>query len=71
MTKNKSPYKDYNGNDIYEGDDIMHPDLTVGTVVTTDDEKPEDKWRVDYKDGSPLSRLCLQVGDKGRAKVIL
>ncbi len=63
----KAPWPDYAGNEIHEGDRIQHPSGEVGVVVhLADEHEPEDQWRVDYGDGT-LSRLCLQVGDKGRA----
>jgi hypothetical protein len=64
----KAPWKDYEGNDIHEGDIIVHPSGETGTVVITDKESDGDKWRVDYGDAI-LSRLCLQIGDKGKAVV--
>jgi hypothetical protein len=66
---NKAPWTDYNGQDINEGDTIQHPSGERGRVVFLVNEKdPGDQWRVDYGDGS-LSRLCLQIGDKGQAIV--
>lgn len=66
FTKLKSHIKDYNGNDIYEGDKIIHPSGQTATVKYLDNDI--DNWRVDYGDGV-LSRLSLQVGDKGMATV--
>ncbi len=65
----KAPWRDFRGNDIHEGDVITHPSGERGVVVFLADERdPADQWRVDY--GSAyLSRLCLQVGDKGQAVV--
>lgn len=66
---NKAPWPDYHGNEIHEGDVILHPTGERGVVVFLKDEHdPGDQWRVHYDDG-PLSRLCLQIGDKGRARV--
>lgn len=40
-----------------------------GTVVFfPNEEHPGDQWRVDYGTGY-VSRLCLQIGDKGRGVV--
>lgn len=64
---NKAPWKDFRGADIFAGDFIVHPDGMTGLVVFfADREEPSDQWLVDYGNGS-LSRLCLQIGDKGRA----
>jgi hypothetical protein len=60
----KAPWQDYKGNDIFEGDIVEHFDGDCGLVVCVDGEDP---WRVKYATG--LSRLQLQVGDKGRAVV--
>lgn len=66
---NIAPWKDFQGQEIPEGCTIKHPSGQTGTVVY----KPErqalnDQWLVDYGNGVE-SRLCLQVGDKGRAVV--
>jgi hypothetical protein len=67
---NKAPWPDFAGNDIHDGDTIEHPSGERGTVVLLAQESdPGDQWRVDYGD-APLSRLCLQVGDKGCAVVV-
>lgn len=66
----KAPWRDYAGNDIYEGDTVRHPSGEQGVVVVWPDEsEPSDQWRVRYDDGVVL-RLCLQVGDKGCAEVV-
>jgi hypothetical protein len=67
---NKAPWKDFSGGDIYEGDVIAHPTGERGKVIFYQNVEPEDAWRVDYKDGGPVSRLCLQIGDKGQAVVV-
>lgn len=68
---NKAPWKDFGGADIYEGDVIAHPSGERGKVIFRSNETdPADQWRVDYGDGSPVSRLILQVGEKGQAAVI-
>jgi hypothetical protein len=65
----KAPWPDFTGHDIHEGDTIEHPSGERGTVVFLAHEAdPGDQWRVDYGGGN-LSRLCLQIGDKGRAVV--
>jgi hypothetical protein len=66
---NKAPWTDFAGQGIHEGDMIEHPSGERGAVVFLPNEtSPGDQWRVDYGDGY-ISRLCLQIGDKGRAVV--
>lgn len=67
---NKAPWKDFSGADIHENDVIVHPTGERGTVIFFP-EFPDagDQWRVLYTDGGPVSRLCLQIGDKGQAVV--
>lgn len=66
---NQAPWPDYAGNPIHEGDVIVHPSGESGKVTFLEEyTKPSDQWRVDY--GTPhVSRLCLQIGDKGMAVV--
>lgn len=64
---NKAPWKDFNGEEIYEGSVIAHPSGQRGTIVYKPEREAEsDQWLVDYGTGYE-SRLCLQIGDKGRA----
>ena len=64
---NTAPWHDYAGREIRDRDTIRHPSGERGIVMYLPDEAgAEDQWRVDYGDGA-MSRLCLQVGDKGRA----
>ncbi len=67
----QAPWNDYAGNPIYESSTIKHPSGQSGVVIFVDDDdiSESDKWLVDYDDGESLSRLCLQVGDKGMAEV--
>jgi hypothetical protein len=66
---NKAPWTDFAGHDIHEGDTIEHPSGERGRVVFLAQENdPSDQWRVDYGEAG-LSRLCLQIGDKGKAVV--
>lgn len=66
----RAPWKDFAGNDIFEGDTIIHPSGESGVVrYRQADCYVQDRWRVDYGDGR-LSRLCLQIGDRGRAQVV-
>ncbi len=69
-TRYRAPWPDFAGQPIYEGDVIQHPESgEAGRVVFLPNEAdPSDAWRVDYGTGT-LSRLCLQIGDKGRAVV--
>jgi len=68
--KRIAPWEDFNGNEIVEDCEIIHPTGDRGRVYfVPDGEVEEDQWVVDYGEGA-LSRLCLQVGDKGRALVI-
>lgn len=66
-----APWPDFEGNPIREGDTIRHPtDGATGTVIRLPDQTDHgDAWRVLYRDGE-LSRLCLQVGEKGQAVVV-
>lgn len=67
----KAPWADFAGNDIYEGDTIKHPAGGEGVVVFWPQEShSSDQWRVKYPHAGH-GRLCLQVGDKGRASVVL
>jgi len=65
-----APWPDFAGNTICEGDVILHPSGERGLVVLLDTGEPSDRWRVDYGSGD-LSRLCLQIGEKGQAVVTL
>lgn len=65
-----APWPDANGREIRRGDVIRHPDGKLGIVVLEhEQESPHDAWRVDYGDGV-LSRLSLQINDKGQAVVV-
>ncbi|WP_186112066.1 hypothetical protein [Burkholderia gladioli] len=65
----QAPWKDFDGNPIYEGSVIEHPSGECGTIVFLEgQEDANDSWRVNYGDGH-LVRLCLQIGDKGQARV--
>lgn len=66
----KAPWPDFAGYDIREGDILEHPDGARGTVVfLASAAEPSDQWRVVYGDGT-YTRLCLQIGEKGRAVVV-
>lgn len=69
MNKLKAPWTDYDGNLIYEGDIIKHPNGDMGKVIFFPNEShPQDAWRVDY--GDDILRLGLQIGYRGMAIVI-
>ena len=73
--RKKAPWKDFAGNDIFDGSRIIHLDGTIGKVVFISDsfaigKSDNDRWKVNYHDGSPLSALSLQIGDKGKAVVM-
>lgn len=70
----KAPWPDFAGTDIHHGDTIRHPSGQEGRVEWEPGEQdPGDQWYVIYTDGPEegnISRLCLQIGDKGQAVVI-
>lgn len=70
--KRKAPWTDFEGSSIHEGDLIVHPSGESGLVCFLPNESdPVDQWRVSYAgQKGPLSRLSLQIGDKGRAVVM-
>lgn len=65
-----APWPDFAGNPIHDRDRIRHPDGTTGTVLHLPAiGQGGEAWRVVYEHGD-ISRLSLQIGDKGRAVVI-
>lgn len=65
-----APWPDFAGNEIHEGDTIIRPSGECGVVVKVENQPSvSDEWRVDYGLGH-LSRLCLQLGDRGKAVVV-
>ena len=66
MSREITPFKDFKGNNIFNGDTIQHPDGTKGKVFYK--EGAEYPWKVDY--GDEVLTLSLQIGDKGRAVVV-
>jgi len=63
-----APWPNFAGNVIHEGDLLRHPSGEQGCVVFLADEREaSDQWRVEYDELKYLSRLCLQIGDKGQA----
>lgn len=70
--RNKAPWRDYEGNDIFEGDTIRHPRSgQTGVVIFMADRQTEhDQWLVKYDYFGIESRLFLQVNETGRASVV-
>lgn len=67
----RAPWTDFAGQQIYEGDTIIHPAGERGVVkFLSEHGNAADQWRVDYGNGE-LSRLMLQIGDKGQAVVLV
>jgi hypothetical protein len=61
------PWKDFAGNELREGDKIIHPSGESGLIkFDAKSNLKTDSWWVFYSNGD-FSRLCLQIGDKGRA----
>lgn len=66
----KAPWKDKEGNEIFESSIIVHPSGETGRVFfDVSKENPDDAWLVKYTNDTVPSRLCLQIGDKGEATV--
>lgn len=64
----RAPWPDFLGQPIYHGDRMSHPDGNefIAIRLGTDD----DSWRAVYGEDGAISRLSLQVGDKGQAFVV-
>lgn len=69
-----APWPDFAGQPIHEGDTIEHPVSGQRGVVLywPHEREVSDRWRVIYEDGpvGVVSRLGLQIGDKGQARVV-
>jgi len=64
-----APWKDFEGNNIYDGDNLVHPSGQRGLVMFKPGrDGSANQWVVDYGGGIE-SRLCLQVGDRGMGVV--
>lgn len=63
-----APWPDFAGNEIAEGDFLIHPDGKKGCVVFEQSGAHEgvNRWRMVYEDGVSLW-LGNQIGDKGQA----
>lgn len=69
-TYKSAPWTDYSGYPIFENDLIQHPSGEIALVIFLESENEQyNQWRTKYSDCS-LSRLCLQIGDKGQAIVV-
>lgn len=63
----RAPWPDHLGQPIHHGDRLSHPNGHEFTAVRLNGHAQEtDAWRAIYDDCS-VSRLCLQIGDKGQA----
>lgn len=62
-SKKIAPYMDYNGNELREGDYIMHSSGEEGRIFINNNNND---WKVRYFDDTVLN-LALQIGWKGRA----
>ncbi len=66
-----APWPDFNGNPIHHGDRMWHPvsGQTFTAVRLRGIPDPGNAWRAIYDSEDPVgvSRLCLQIGDKGMA----
>lgn len=67
--KRRSPFNDYYGDTLFEGDFICHPNGEVGRIVFDSSRADiHSQWRVDYYyHGEPTLALFLQVDERGRA----
>lgn len=63
-----APWTDFAGNEIAEGDFLIHPDGKKGCVMFEQSGAYEgvNRWRMVYEDGESLW-LGNQIGDKGQA----
>lgn len=72
MNNDLAPWLDYEGNRIYVGDIMRHPDGDEFAVVRVPGfSSPMDEWRAIYNQKGVVTalRLCLQIGDKGQAVI--
>lgn len=67
------PWPDFEGNPIFHGSRMWHPasGQTFTAVRLSGQSDPGDAWRALYDDDpQSVSRLALQIGDKGMAVVV-
>jgi len=72
-TADRCPWPDHDGWPIFHGSRMWHPATgqTFTAIRLQGVENPGDAWRAVYDaDPEHLSRLGLQIGDKGRAVVV-
>ena len=65
-TGTMTPWPDFAGQPIREGDTIRHPDGDTATVQRDSSREGVGQWRAVYGNGESLW-LGNQIGDKGRA----
>lgn len=68
-----APWPDFKGNPIYHGSRLRHPDGTSFVAMRLYGFTQEtDAWRAIYDGLEPsgVSRLSLQIGDKGQATIV-
>jgi hypothetical protein len=66
----ESPWVDFYGQPIRHGDRLTHPSGQEFVAVRLEGyPEPSGAWRAVY-DNASVSRLCLQIGDKGRAVLV-
>jgi hypothetical protein len=69
MSARIAPWTDHLGQPVHHGARLSHPDGTEFVAVHLSGYDSEsDAWRAVYDDAT-VSRLCLQIGDKGQAFV--
>lgn len=65
-----APWPDFLGRPIHHGDRMEHTYGQGFVAVRLEGHADEgDAWRAIYDDAT-VSRLCLQIGDKGQARVV-
>lgn len=71
----RAPWLDWEGRPILENDMIQHPDGSMGQVAFFDQfHGAANQWRVIYDDEQgtcEMLRLCIQVGDRGMARIVI
>lgn len=70
MNTTIAPWPDFLGQPIHHGDRLQHTYGQGFIAVRLEGHAEEgDAWRAIYDDAT-VSRLCLQIGDKGQARVV-
>lgn len=67
--RERCPWSDYNDSDLFDGDMIEHPNGETGIIEFHKEfsGRPHLQWLVNYGEKKDLSRLFLQLGEKGQA----